>query len=629
MAQPSQMGDISGFSLPSPRLLGLGFALLLLLALVLWQTAHWTRIAGLGVIQEASRHTLNLTVSNLRGTLRKYEALPGIFATNAALAEFLTSPVDPVEAVEINRYLEELTRITGASDIYLMDRTGLTLAASNWQSERSFVGRNFGFRPYYKDAMKGGLGRYFALGTTSNKRGYYFAYPVRRGGEALGVVAVKVGIAPMEAEWAQGREEVIVTDPNGVIFLSTLEAWKYHLLRPLDPEVLNALKRSQQFATELLLPFPVSEDQPFDHQARLLTVAAGSEQGGESERRETTFLVQSQAMPEAGWTVHILADTARLTRQVLQALVLAGAGFGMLVFAIAYLAQRRITLRERLAVQERAQVELEARVRERTKELQETNLRLTREISERKAAEAELRTTQDELVQAGKLAALGQMSAGISHELNQPLAAIRSFADNATVLLERDRGAEVRGNLEQISDLTARMARIIRNLRAFARKDSGEVVAVSLGGVLAETLSLLSSRLAESGTRVEQSIPAQDIQVLGGPVRLQQVLLNLIGNALDAMDASERRDLHIGLTVDRESAVLTIRDSGPGVDQADLPNLFDPFFTTKEVNQGLGLGLSLSYGIVQSFGGTISAANHPEGGAEFTLRLRRASAQAA
>lgn len=609
--------------LPGPRWLGLGLVLLLLLSVVLWQTAHWTRANALDRIRDASRHTLNLTVSNLRGTLRKYEALPRIFATNSALAGILTKPVEPREAEAVNRYLEQLTRITGASDIYLMDRSGLTLAASNWQSERPFVGHNFSFRPYFQDAMKGGLGRYFALGTTSKKRGYYFAYPVRLAGATLGVVAVKVGIAPMEAEWAQGAEEVIVTDPNGVIFLSTLEVWKYHMLRPLDPELLESLERGQQFADAALRPFPVVEEARFDDQARLLEV-----DGGQS-RPTTTYLVQSLAMPEAGWAVHILADTSVVTRQVLQALVLAGAGFGMLVFATAYILQRRITVRERLASQGRVRAELEARVRERTKALQDINLRLTREIGERKAAEADLRTAQDELVQAGKLAALGQMSAGISHELNQPLAAIRSFADNADVLLSRGRQDEARDNLSRISELTGRMARIIRNLRAFARKDRGEASPVSLGGVLAETLSLLQARLIESGVELTQVLPDRDVHVLGGPVRLQQVLLNLIGNALDAMSDSQSRKLRISLTADADSAVLTVHDSGPGIHPADLPNLFDPFFTTKEVNQGLGLGLSLSYGIVQSFGGTIAAANHAEGGAIFTLRLRRSTAQAA
>jgi len=298
--------------------------------------------------------------------------------------------------------------------------------------------------------------------------------------------------------------------------------------------------------------------------------------------------------------------------------VAVGLGMLLLLLAFAWASQRRVMLRQRLAEQDATQRLLEHRVRERTAELEH-------EIAEHSAAEAELRRTQGELIQASKLSALGQMSAGISHELNQPLAAIRSFADNALVLFERGRGEDARENLSRISQLTERMARIIRNLRTFARKEGEDVIAVSLSAVIEDSLALLERRIAQEGVTVERSLPDHEVWAYGGPVRLQQVVLNVVGNAIDAMQDNDSRHLRIGLAEDDTEVTLSVRDSGTGIAPEVMGDLFVPFFTTKEVNEGLGLGLSISYGIVRGFGGSISASNSVEGGAEFHIRLRRAA----
>ena len=243
-------------------------------------------------------------------------------------------------------------------------------------------------------------------------------------------------------------------------------------------------------------------------------------------------------------------------------------------------------------------------------------------------ATAELRAAENELTQAVKLAALGQMSAGIAHEINQPLAAIRSFADNAVVLLERGRPDAVRDNLAEIADLTDRMASITRQLKGFARRASGSLGPVSVQAAVGQALALLESRLRRDDVVVDVDLPAGPVWVMGEDVRLQQVLVNLIGNAADAMRTVPRRTLAIALALEGDDALLTVRDVGTGIAETDLPRLFVPFFTTKEAADGLGLGLSISHGIVEDFGGALTAANHPDGGAVFTIRLKRTESPA-
>lgn len=602
-------------------------AFLLLSPLLLWQVAAWTERAALAEIRAASGHTLKLTVASLRGELSKFEALPRLLARDSGILTFLSAPPGPGAVVAMNRRLEEVNKLYGASDSYLMDAEGLTLAASNWNQERPFVGKNFAFRPYFQDAIAGRTGRYFALGTTSRRRGYYFAHPVGDPEAPLGVAVVKVGILPFEAAWAERPEQVMVTDAAGVVFSASDPGWHYKTLAPLDEATLARIDESQQYAGVPVLPLALSEERVLGPDARLVEIAgrqgAPESVGGGAPRR---YLAHSAEMPEAGWTVHILKDTAGLRGRVIGAVAVAAVVLLALALAAGILVQRRAILRERLAVQRRVRAELEQRVDQRTTELLAANLRLETEVAERRSAEDKLRRTQDELIQAGKLAALGKMSAGISHELNQPLSAIRSFSDNAQVLAERGRYDEVRGNLGQISGLTERMARIITHLKTFARKDRGERGPVALRPIIDDALALLETQISGAGVTLRYRPPTEGLQVLGGSVRLQQVLLNVIGNALDAVAGGEQPEIEIDVEAGPERVAIAVRDSGPGIAATALPNVFDPFFTTKEVNQGLGLGLSISYGIVESFGGTIRAANRPEGGAVFTIALPRAEA---
>ena len=264
---------------------------------------------------------------------------------------------------------------------------------------------------------------------------------------------------------------------------------------------------------------------------------------------------------------------------------------------------------------------LEVRVAERTAELSEANAHLRHEVRERQEAEAALKRAQADLVQAGKLSALGLMSAGISHELNQPLMAIRSFAENGAAYLARGRSEVAGENLGRISELARRMGRIIQNLRAFSRQESEAPDRVDVVAVLAGVVEMTEARVAQEGVELAFDRPPYPVWVRGGEVRLGQVFLNLVSNALDAMQGHERRVLRLGIA-EGQGITVTVADTGPGI--ADPGKVFDPFYTTKKIGaaEGMGLGLSISYGIVQSFGGDIRGQNSPEG-AVFSVRLER------
>ncbi|MEZ5581575.1 MAG: histidine kinase dimerization/phospho-acceptor domain-containing protein [Candidatus Competibacteraceae bacterium] len=282
--------------------------------------------------------------------------------------------------------------------------------------------------------------------------------------------------------------------------------------------------------------------------------------------------MQGQAMLEAGWKVHVLSNLAPVRNQVFNTTLLAGFVFAVLVLTALFVRQRQ----QNAKALRRARDQLEQRVRERTADLSASNKRLRREIAERNRAEEDLRRTQDELIQAAKLAGIGQMSAGINHELNQPLAAIRSYADNARALLERQRQEEAEWNLVQIAELTERMAQIIKQLKLFARKSSEQTLPVSLQGAI-DAVESVDTRIRQH-LQLIRELPPQECLVLGDAVRLEQVLVNLIVNALDSMGTSEHRVLSIRAVVQGDARVnLMIKDNGPGIPEQYLKE-FRPVF---------------------------------------------------
>ena len=573
------------------KTLSMGIYLLFCAALVwgYWALAYRDALSQLtktGTVQ------LEQASDRLLAQLQRFRQLPGLLADHPLVYEALI-PFNDVS--HINEFLLKNADLTGAFDIYILDERGTTVASSNADLPRSFMGHNYAFRPYYRHAITGGLGFFHALGTSSGQRGFFFAGPIRdKDSKPIGVVVVKVDLEALEVVWRADPHVVLFYDNNGVVFLANRSdlIFKMYDFETTDLEAINTLR---QYPVDGLSSLPVHQQRSvFGHTLW---------QTPNNNSFPPTSLALTRPVPLIDMTAQVFVSVQDAQEQARFQGILAASTLALISVALYALGQRRKRLADRLAIEERANSTLEAQVERRTEQL---------------------RLAQDGLVQAGKLTALGEMSAGLSHELNQPLAAIQNFAENGKILLERERLGEVEGNLGQISDLTKRMDRIIRNLRAFARKEDESITRVDVSQVIIEAVKLVEIRAKNENVAINLPPDASPVWVMGGGIRLQQVLVNLISNAMDAMKDSPVKSVEISLTSDTRTTVVRVRDTGPGLNTPD--KIFEPFYTTKSVDSGhgLGLGLSISYGIVQSFGGNIKGENHAGGGAIFTMELQTA-----
>ncbi len=545
---------------------------------------------------------LQLLAPDLESALEKFETLPFVVGFQADVAQLLTHPGDAQLVNHLNRTLQTIARHAKVSHLYLLDRDGNTLAASNWQDKLSFVGKNFAYRPYFRDAMHGQPGRFYAIGNSTGEAGYFIAQPVNLAGALMGVVVLKISLAEFETSWSSSDAPIALADQSGVVFLSNRAAWKYHSLQALTPATQQQLVSTQQYAGQPIAP---------------IASLAPPQRDGFGPH-------VSQPVGRLGWQLMMFPAPGRALRNAaLWALATALALACLAVTALA-LNQRRLRLEERSSARvalQRAAEDLDLQLAARTGELRLTNQDLERKYAKLQETEHLLRSTQNELIQAGKLAMLGQMAAGVTHELNQPLAAIRAFADNARTFLERGQPDQASSNLGHISDASARMGAIIGQLKGFARK-SESVATVDVARSIAASAFLLDSEFRRHGvTLTIAPAPGAPVLVAGDAVRIEQVLINLLRNALDAVESSATRMVAVSLARADGAALVCIRDSGAGIPQQVAAHLFEPFFTTKPSGKGLGLGLAISSSIVQAMNGQLTAHNHVDGGAEFVVRL--------
>ncbi|NRQ01939.1 PAS domain S-box protein [Marinobacterium sp. xm-d-530] len=674
--------------------------------------------------QQASSELDRYRVS-VEQRLDRFRSLPELLADHELLADAVTG-AEEERVGQANLYLQRAVDLVNALDIYVMDSAGYTRASSNWFKETSFIGRNFSFRPYFTDAMKGQSGRYFALGSTTNKRGYYFSHPMHRNGEIIGVVVVKIDLDQIEERWNNPATEVMVSDEDGVIVISTEPDWMFKTLSPLSDEQMKRIAESLRYGDQPLNSLNIAKRSVEDEQFEIITVLRNeSDNPAASAELDTRqYLLLADQISNTGLTVRHLANLQTVEDRVLVVQLITTILGVLIVLASLVAFQRRririerqryteresrvrkeqeariegvinntqvglslidtegkieyfnpvlerllgyrldqiigkpfhellspqdqlllkryielevatreqhlklevdclnangsvipveltlsnmeqsgryhliVTLvditerREHLQALQRAQNELERRVAERTQDLQAANKKLLSEIENHQL-------TQNELVQAAKLATIGQMSAGINHELNQPLTAIRNYADNALKFQTLNNAERVTSNLQQIANLTQRMANILHPLKEFSRKQDPQQSSVSLRDLRDGAMSILYGQLERQNVEITWPDNSDQIWLKADLLRMEQVMVNLINNAAQAMEQSEDKQIQVRTEFLGEQIAISVCDTGPGLSDEALEQIFTPFFTTKEQGLGLGLGLSISQRIVE------------------------------
>ena len=561
----------------------LALGAILWVAVVVWQSALQT---GLAQLAERGRADLRLASDRLVSSMLSFREA-AVMTADHPFVVALAQSGEGADPSAVSGVLRQISDLAGAQELMLVDDAGRILASS---TERQGMLEP---APDLERAAQGATGSFHLIDRETGERTFRYAAPVfSPGGPVLGAIVLSFDAEKVEAPGRGDPVPVWFVDEDGVVFVANRSEMVFETVAGARPD-----SRVYPEGTDL-------------HPGRIRPANLGSGLVRGGAYLPEIGLPVTLPLPTIGMTGHALEDAGpimRIARAQAVSVALALLGFGAVILA---LWERRRTLADQLAAEARANAELERRVTERTTELRETN--------------EQLRRTQAELVQAGKMSALGQMSAGISHELNQPLMAIRSFADNAELLLERGRTEEAGQTLGRISEMARRMGRIIKNLRAFARAETEPASRVGLASVVEQALELLEARIAQEHVTIDWQRPEAPAIVMGGEVRLAQVVVNLLSNAIDAMEGQERKRITIRIHPEGARTVLTLQDTGPGIAEPD--RIFDPFYSTKEVGsaEGMGLGLSISYGLVQGFGGTLSGGNAPEGGAIFTVALRAA-----
>ena len=599
------------------------------LVLLTWASYAWVKQRQLDELHRTLDSRAELYAASIGGALNKYEFLPLAVAQSDAVAQLLERP-SADKVTQINAYLVDMNRRAGAFAVYVLDDKGTTLASSNWQDRSSYVGVNYGFRPYFKNAIAGGIGRFYGIGFSTFEAGYFISQPVQRDGRILGIVAAKVNLDWIEQSWRTpgAGEQIWVKDANGVIILATTPAFKFKTLAPLSPAAKNDISAQRQFLQENLPILPHKVLRQFADGASVMTLErqqSGDTPALSGSADKADYLAVNRALGPLQWQITVLAELDQVNAAARNAAMAAALGWALLLLALMYARQRRRRIADKLNAQQtlaRAYEQLEIKVEQRTADLVHANGRLQAEVAERERAEQTLRYAQAELVQSGKLAAIGQMAAGVTHELNQPLAALQTFSDNAKVFLARGRIDDALDNLSTISDLVKRLGYVTSQLKGFARRSDDARKPVSVRQAFAQTMLQIRTRKHSQRLTLHESWLEDDIIVLCNAIGLEQVFTNLITNAMDAVPESEPVQIWFQVRREGSLAVLHITDNGPGIPLASLDKIFDPFYTTKE--HGLGLGLSISAGILRAAGSALAVRNRSAqegGGAQFTITL--------
>lgn len=633
-------------SVVTPRLLRLLLTLATVLA-VCWLA--WRQ--GVDDLRRQSATRAAALAAELNATLDRYSFLPWLLARHPFSERALGQGASAADLAQANAYLESLAGRAHVLAAYLVALDGHCLAASNYRGPVSFVGQSFLYRPYFRDALAGRHGRFFGVGTTSREAGYYLSEPVSIDGRIVGVAVVKIDL-----DWLQqddGSGPLAVVDRNGVIVLSTVAAWRYASIAPLSASVAEAIASTRQYAERPVVPLALRQRATLPDGGQIVSMGEGP--------RAADYLSFTRPLDPPGWRLRTITPLGPARWRAAVAAFVAACATLTIVFLGLYWRQRRARIRAMAASRLRLKAaydEMEARVTLRTAELSAANARLRTEIADRVRTEEELREAHADLLRASRLAALGQISAGLTHELNQPLTALRSFSDNTLELFERGRLDAARENLHAIAGLAERMGKITNTLKVFVARgrapsgEPGEAADVLLA--LREALRVLAPRwqdgrialtlaVGETGgagleailaraanfERLREALPLARCDAL----RLEQILINLLGNACDALQAvvpsappsvpraagSGRIAVHVQAVAHRLR--ILVEDDGPGVPDSARGHVFEPFFSTKPVGAGMGLGLAIVQALAADCEGNIALADGTLGGAAFALDL--------
>jgi len=568
--------------------------------LVLGLAAVWIageiarRDAEADLVRQA-RASADLHAAVLRSELEKHRSLPLVLSQDLSVAAMLSSGT-PASGNRVSERLEGLAEQTRAAAIYVLDNRGVARAASNWRQPTSFVGSDYSFRPYFTQAIRDGGAEFFALGTVSGRPGLYLSQRIGPAGRPLGVVVVKVEFDALEADWRSTAEPAFVTDDRGVVLVTSVPDWRFRRSRPLTEAERRSIQLDQTLSRQALEPLPVE----------IFGDALPGTVRAVVDGVETDWALARIPTETPGWTLTLLSPVGpAIVANVASARAVAGLLATLLMVGAGVLLRRRQQAETRALAEEAARAELERRIEERTRELRSANDQLSEQIEERRRAEASREVLREELVQANKLATLGQIAAGVAHEINQPVAAIRTHAETATAYLDRENGEGARRSLGHVASLTERIGAITDELRAFSRKSNQGVSVVDPDAALDGALLLLGGALRERRIRLIRKGLA-GARVAAETIRLEQVMVNLMQNAMEAMTDAGTAGPELTVTVARRGRriEIAIADNGPGIDPAVADALFTPFVTTK--TRGLGLGLVICRDIVAGFGGALN-----------------------
>ena len=512
---------------------------------------------------------------NMVSELQRTSVVPLLLSGDPALADALKSGNFLGTSEKLIRVQSEI----GVASIVLLDADGLTVAATN----RNLLGIKHRGSSYFIDAQR----TMDTVFTVQKQDGVEFEFTYSRAvlvdGKPAGVIVVAVDLMKYERAWSALQDAVLVTDSEGTVILATEPRWRgLPMAEALAArDVGSALGRALQ------------------------ATADWAQNPPDTYVRGEAVMKTEARVPFRGWRMMTFTAYDSVRERVNGILALEAMVFTILMAAAFYALSRKAWSQTISFQRESAELRL-------------LNARLQREISQREKVQKDLAVAELTLAQSSKLAALGEMSASVSHELNQPLAAMKTYLAGARLLLQRKRPEEALSSFQRIDDLIERMGAITRQLKSYARNGGEAFEPVDLRQALSSALSMMEPQLKLRVVKIIRTLPRQPVMVMADRIRLEQVIINLLRNALDATRDSADPQIELLLS-SGDVAMLTVRDNGHGI--ADLDNLFEPFYTTKKPGEGVGLGLAISSGIVTDLGGRLTARNAENGGAVFEMRL--------